>query len=416
MLDENANLSESLTFDLAIVGGGIVGATLASILKTTGLKIALIEALSPEQALFKPQAYALSLLSSRILKGIGIWSEILPKIGKFAHIRLSDADYAGIVPFAKTDLQTEDLGYVGEHQVILAALQDNLPTSSHLQWIRPAEVVAVDYQSEQAVLTIKQNQTESKIQAKLVIGADGAKSRLRSLAGIQTKGWKYWQSCVAFTIRHQAPRNDIAFERFWYSGPMGVLPLPDNRCQIVWTLPDAQAQALTATDEADFLQQLQTRLAGSLGPISLVSPRRLFPVQLMQSDRYIQPRLALVGDAAHCCHPVGGQGLNMGIRDAAALAEVIQTAFEQGEDFGSLGVLKRYERWRKPENLIILGFTDLLDRLFSNDWLLIVLIRRLGLGILAQFAPVKILALKLMTGLLGRQPRLAQPYTKFLNT
>jgi 2-octaprenyl-6-methoxyphenol hydroxylase len=136
----------------------------------------------------------------------------------------------------------------------------------------------------------------------------------------------------------------------------------------------------------------------------------------MQSDRYIQPRLALVGDAAHCCHPVGGQGLNLGIRDAAALAEVIQTAFEQGEDFGSLGVLKRYERWRKPENLIILGFTDLLDRLFSNDWLLIVLIRRLGLGILAQFAPVKILALKLMTGLLGRQPRLAQPYTKFLNT
>ncbi|UXE58458.1 MAG: FAD-dependent hydroxylase [Woronichinia naegeliana WA131] len=416
MLDENANLSESLTFDLAIVGGGIVGATLASILKTTGLKIALIESLPPEQALFKPQAYALSLFSSRIFKGIGIWSQILPKIGKFAHIRLSDADYAGIVPFAKTDLQTEDLGYVGEHQIILAALQDNLPPSSHLQWIRPAEVIAVDYQPEQVVLTIKQNQTESKIQAKLVIGADGAKSRLRSLAGIQTKGWKYWQSCVAFTIHHQAPRNDIAFERFWYSGPMGVLPLPDNRCQIVWTLPHAQAQALTATDEADFLQQLQTRLAGSLGPISLVSPRRLFPVQLMQSDRYIQPRLALVGDAAHCCHPVGGQGLNMGIRDAAALAEVIQTAFEQGEDFGSLGVLKRYERWRKPENLIILGFTDLLDRLFSNDWLLIVLIRRLGLGILAQFAPVKILALKLMTGLLGRQPRLAQPYTKFLNT
>ena len=131
---------------------------------------------------------------------------------------------------------------------------------------------------------------------------------MRQWAGIQTKGWKYWQSCVAFTIKHTAPRNDIAFEKFWYNGPMGILPLPGNRCQIVWTNPHNEAKALQEMPEKEFLETLQQRIGGILGDLTLVNERRIFPVQLMQSDRYIQSRLALVGDAAHCCHPVGGQG------------------------------------------------------------------------------------------------------------
>ncbi|MFM7192548.1 MAG: FAD-dependent monooxygenase, partial [Microcystaceae cyanobacterium] len=200
--------------------------------------------------------------------------------------------------------------------------------------------------AEQAILTLRQGDQTRHLQAKLVVAADGARSTLRTLAGIPTKGWKYWQSCVAFTIQHQAPRNDIAFERFWYSGPMGVLPLPGDRCQIVWTLPHAQAQEVLTLEEGDFLARLQRHLGDDFGEIQLVNPRRLFPVQLMQSDRYVQSRLALVGDAAHCCHPVGGQGLNLGIRDVAALAQTLQEAVNQGKDIGDLAVLKRYERWR----------------------------------------------------------------------
>jgi 2-octaprenyl-6-methoxyphenol hydroxylase len=189
---------------------------------------------------------------------------------------------------------------------------------------------------------------------------------------------------------------------------MGVLPLQGNRCQVVWTAPHAEAQALKDLDEKEFLALLERRTAGLLGRLELDSDRLLFPVQLMQSDRYIQPRLALIGDAAHCCHPVGGQGLNLGIRDAAALAQVMQDAHQRSEDIGAVTVLKRYERWRKQENLAILGFTDCLDRLFSNSWLPVVAIRRLGLWMLRRVRPLKIFALQLMTGLRGRFPQLAQ--------
>ncbi len=398
----------SLQYDVAIAGGGIVGATLAAALKNSGLKIAIIEAQPPEQSIIKPQAYALSLLSSRILKGIGVWDRIFPHIGKFEHIRLSDGNYPHLVPFETQDLATDHLGFVGEHRVILSALQDFLTTCDQVEWLRPAEVLTVEYGTNQATIRIKQADQEIKLTAKLVIGADGAKSYIRSLAGIKTHGWKYWQSCVAFTIQHQAPVNNVAFERFCETGPMGVLPLPGNRCQIVWTAPHAQAKTLSELDESDFIIQLEKRLNGVLGSVKLVSSRILFPVQLMQSDRYVKPRLALVGDAAHCCHPVGGQGLNLGIRDAAALAQVLQEASKKGEDIGQLSVLKRYETWRKPENLVILGFTDFLDRLFSNDWLPLVLLRRLGIEMMRYIYPVKIFALQLMTGLLGRRPHLAR--------
>jgi 2-octaprenyl-6-methoxyphenol hydroxylase len=397
-----------MTFDLVIVGGGIVGTTLACALQNTPLTIALVEALPVEQALHKPQAYALSLLSSRILAGLGLWAQIAPQVGHFEQIRLSDADYPGVVPFSQQDLQTPHLGYVGEHRVILSALQEKLASQARLHWFRPAEVMAVDYTEAGAFVQIHHQGQTQTLSTQLVVGADGAKSRIRSLAGIKTRGWKYWQSCVAFTIQHQAPQNNIAYERFWYSGPMGVLPLPGNRCQIVWTLPHAQAQALMQTEEADFLRQLKTHLGEAFGESQLCGPRRLFPVQLMQSDRYIQPHLALIGDAAHCCHPVGGQGLNLGLRDAAALAEVLEQAHGQGQALGSLATLQTYENWRRPENFVILGFTDFLDRFFSHRIGPLVALRRLGLEVLRHVPPAKLLALRLMTGLLGRQPQIAQ--------
>ena len=406
-LEASLSLSNHATdYDLVIVGGGIVGVTLATTLKVSGLKIAIVEAQVQVKAARKPQAYALSLVSRRILDAIGVWEKILPQVGKFCSIRLSDADHPQVVNFQTTDLGTDHLGYVGEHRVILEALQTAIAGSSKIQYLCPAEVIAVDYQNTEVVVTVKAEGQLQQIRSKLVIGADGAQSLIRSGVSIKTQGWKYWQSCVTFTVKHNAPSNDIAFERFWYSGPMGILPLCGNRCQIVWTAPHAQAKAIKELDETEFLTQLQRRTEGLLGELELVSERFVFPVQLMQSERYISHRLALVGDAAHCCHPLGGQGLNLGIRDAAALAEVLQTAYQQEEDIGSLKVLERYENWRRNENWFILGFTDFLNRLFSNQWWPLIIIRRSGLWLINTSPLVKRFFLQLMTGLFGKMPQL----------
>jgi 2-octaprenyl-6-methoxyphenol hydroxylase len=393
--------------DLAIVGGGIVGVTLASALKDSGLRVILIETQPLELAAARRQAYALSLLSGRILTGIGVWQDILPHIGKFSQIRLSDGDHPGVVQFHREELGTDFLGYVAEHKIVLTALQEFITDCPNISWLCPAEVLQVDNQASVVAITVKIGTEKRQIHTKLIVGADGSRSRLRSWAGIKTRGWKYWQSCVTFTIKHTAPRNDIAFERFWYTGPMGILPLPGNRCQIVWTAPHAQAKALMELAEEEFLAKLETRIGGLLGKLEIAGDRLLFPVQLMQSERYTKSRLALIGDAAHCCHPVGGQGLNLGIRDAAALAEILQEAHKKGEDIGNMQVLQCYDNWRRRENLTILGFTDLLDRLFSNNWLPIVATRRFGLWMMRKVPPLKMYALKLMTGLKGKTPQLS---------
>ena len=402
----SANLK--LDCDLVIVGGGIVGATLAAALKNSNFKIIIVEARPLEVAAAKTQAYAFSPLSSRIYEGIGVWDEIFPQIGKYTKIGLSDADYAQKVTFETKDLPGEYLGYVAQHNIVLGALQQHLANCDNINWLCPGEVKNVVTAKNSSTVEVEVNGKRSSITTKLVIGADGARSRIRNLAGIKTRGWKYWQSCVAFTIKHSDSENNTAFERFWSSGPMGVLPLPGNHCQIVWTNPHADAKALAELDESAFIAKLKNYVPDTFGEIELVSKRMVFPVQLMQCDRYIKPRLALIGDAAHCCHPVGGQGLNLGIRDAASLAQILQAADEKGRDIGAIKVLKRYEGWRKIENLAILGFTDLLDRLFSNSWLPIVAVRRLGLWMMSYLKPLKIFALKLMTGLLGRRPELAR--------
>jgi 2-octaprenyl-6-methoxyphenol hydroxylase len=212
---------------------------------------------------------------------------------------------------------------------------------------------------------------------------------------------------VVATIESEQFHNHIAYERFWPSGPFAILPVSPTCCRIVWTAPHAEAQALLALDDETFVQQLTQRYGTQMGKLSLQGRRFAFPAKLMHAREYVRSRLALVGDAAHCCHPVGGQGLNLGIRDAAALAEVLQQAIAAGEDIGSLQVLQRYQRWRRWQNQLSLSFTDLLNRLFSNQILPIVLLRRAGLHFL-QLRPFKWAALKFMAGLSGRVPGLTQ--------
>lgn len=397
-----------LTFDLAIVGGGIVGLTLACALKDTGLRIALIEAKPREAGLQFRRAYALTLMSGRIFQGLGVWNKILPQVTTFHQIRLADEQHPAVVNLQPQDLGTEELGYVGEHYVLVQALLHALEGANSITWFCPTSVQQATYKSDQVELTLSSNGSTQTAVARLLVAADGSRSQLREQAGIQTRGWQYWQSCITAVIRPEKPHQNIAREHFWGSGPFATLPLPGNRCQIVLTAPHAEAKQWLEVDESEFLAELNRRYDGQLGKIELLGDRLLFPVKLMQSDRYATARLALVGDAAHCCHPVGGQGLNLGIRDAAALAQVVKTAHQQGEDIGSLKVLRRYERWRKLENLTILGFTDLLDRCFSTRWLPVVLTRRLGLRLMQGGRPLKFLALRLMTGLAGRHPELAR--------
>ncbi len=397
---------QEFDYDLVIVGGNVVGTTLACALKGSGLKILLVEAQGQSQSLDKSQAYAFSVLSSEIYEQIGVWKEIYSKAGSFREIRLSDGDYPRFVQFDRAELNREHLGYVVEHSVILNALYRHLEPNNQLTWANETEVLQVERNDQYCLTTLKEQGQLKLIKSRLVVGADGAKSPVRKQAGITTRGWKYWQSCITFTIRHQLARDDIAFEMFSATGPMGILPLPGKRYQIVWTNPHDLAQSLLLLDENEFLAKFQEHTDNLLGKLEIVSSPRLFPVQLLQSNSYSLERLALIGDAAHCCHPVGGQGLNLGIKDAAALAQVLKAAHAQGEDIGQLKVLKRYENWRKKENMVILGFTDLLNRIFSTDSPPVVWLRRLGLELMSNIQPLKLFTLKLMTGLKGKQPQL----------
>jgi 2-octaprenyl-6-methoxyphenol hydroxylase len=398
----------SLDYDLVIVGGGLVGMTLACGLKDSGLQVAVVEARPESIAVTRGQAYHINLLSSRIFAGLGVWDQMRLRVNPIDQIRLCDGDSPQVVNFERRDLGTEVLGYVAEHQVVLEGLQSSLGQWGNVSYLCPAELVQVEYHPDRVDLVLKQGEEIRQVRSRLLVAADGSRSPIRQQAGIRTYGWQYWQSCVVAFIQPQHSHQNVAHERFWPSGPFAILPLPNNLCRIVWTAPKAEAQAIAQLDDGEFLAQLKRRYGNHMGELAVVGPRSVFPVQLMHSQQYTLPRLALIGDAAHCCHPVGGQGVNLGIRDAAALAEVLTTAEQRGEDIGSLRVLRRYERWRKFENLVILGFTDILDRTFSNHWLPIVGLRRLGLIGLRTVRPLKQVALRLMTGLLGRSPQVAR--------
>jgi 2-octaprenyl-6-methoxyphenol hydroxylase len=410
MLNSAKSLSAAdLTYDIAIVGGGIVGTLAACALKDSGLRVVLLEAAAGSKAADRGQAYSINLLSSQIFQGLGLWDQIRPQIETYSGVRLSDTGCAEVVSFAPSDIGTATLGYVAEHRVLLAALQALLQDCPTVDWRCPAQVRSTRRASGLTRLEIEgPDSTVQTLQAKLVIAADGSNSFLRQAAGIRTVGWRYWQSCVVAFIKPEKSHQNMAYERFTPEGPFAILPLPEGRCRIVWTAPHKVADRILQMEPGEFLHELTQRYGDQMGNLALEGCRSVFPVQLKQSLSYVQPGLALIGDAAHCCHPVGGQGINLGIRDAAALVEVVLAAQAQGEDFASLRVLRRYQGWRQWENLMVLAFTDVLTRLFSNQIWPLVQVRRLGLWGLNHVPLVKPLALRLMLGLTGRVPQLAQ--------
>lgn len=395
-------------FDIAIVGGGVVGTTFACALKDSGFRVALIEAELTSQAVSRAQAYSISLLSSRIFEGLGIWQEIRSQVETYKRVQLTDANSPNAVKFAPNDIGTETLGYVAEHRVLISALHQLLKSCSNVELFCPAKVVKTEFQANGATLDVMLNGEIQQIRSHLVIAADGSRSPLRQQAGIKTFGWQYGQACVVATLKLESPHDNTAYEWFWSTGPSGILPLTDDRYRIVWTTNRAEAEKLVALDDRQFIETFQQRYGSKFGTPQIEGNRYLFPIQLMHSRRYVLPQLALIGDAAHSCHPLGGQGINMGIRDAAALAQVLQTAQKRGEDIASLKVLRRYERWRQWENLIILSITDILNRTFSNQIFPIVQLRRFSLWFLQNIPPIRSLVFRIMSGLTGRAPQLAQ--------
>ncbi|MEM9001949.1 MAG: FAD-dependent hydroxylase [Cyanobacteria bacterium P01_F01_bin.86] len=408
---ERAVAPQTRHYDLIIVGGGIVGLTLASALRSSGLKLAIVEAQTPIQAASRERAYAFSLTSGEIFKRLGLWSDVAPRITHFDRVCLSDADYTTTVNFRPQDLGTEAVYYAAEHRVLMEALQASLVDCPTIDYLAPAVLASVVYEPDGVWCEITQADQIWQCSTNLMVAADGARSQLRQQANIPTFGWQYWQACITTVLVPEKSHNNTAYERFWPSGPFAILPLPGDRCQIVWTAPRAEAEAMLQLSSDQFMAELKRRYGDQMGDLKVLNQPRLFPVRLMQSRRYVQPHLALVGDAAHCCHPVGGQGLNMGIRDAAALAEVLAVAHGQGEAIGQLRVLKRYERWRQRENWFILSMTDLLNRAFSNHWWPLVWLRRSGIVLLEYVPPLKWLALTIMTGRFGRQPEILPSQT-----
>jgi 2-octaprenyl-6-methoxyphenol hydroxylase len=398
----------NLDYDIAIVGGGVVGATLASALKNSGLTVLMVEPQVKAEAIAKGQAYAIHLSSKQIWENIGVWPQIEPQVEYFDRVRMSDADCPHVVKFEASDLKAKVLGYVAEHRVLLKELLRFVQTCGHVDWRCPARVVARRDRMSHVEIDIQPVGADpgpiQTVRVRLAIAADGARSQVRQQAQIKTRGKAYWQSCVVATIESEKYHNHTAYEKFWPSGPFAILPVSQTHCRIVWTAPHKEAEALLALEDKAFIEKLTERYGSQMGKLTLVGQRFAFPAKLMHSCEYVRSRLALVGDAAHSCHPVGGQGLNLGIRDVGALAQVLQEAHARGEDIGSLKVLKRYQRWRRWENIFSLGFTDLINLMFSNQLWPLVGVRRLGLWMMGHVSVLKILSLRFMAGLLGKEP------------
>ncbi|MCM1984662.1 FAD-dependent hydroxylase [Lyngbya confervoides] len=406
--DHNQLDSNSYDYDVAIVGGGIVGTTLAAALGGSALRVALIEAQPTATAIAKGQAYAIHLSSKRIWQAIGVWDQIEPKLEPFRQVRLSDACYPHVVEFASQDLNAPALGYVAEHRHLLPELLAFVQNCPNVDYLCPVQVGEILYGSQSALVPLYPGNVGKddlpveprQLQVQLVVAADGSRSRVRESAGIPVRGRQYGQSCLVATIAPDRHHQNIAYERFWPSGPFAILPANDRECRIVWTAPHREAQALLNLDDAEFEQRLIHRYGSQMGPLKVVSPRYIFPARIQHATRYVQTRLALVGDAAHTCHPVGGQGLNLGIRDAAALAQILKNAGPQ-QDLGDLRVLRRYQGWRRRQNVASLQFTHLLNLTFSNEYRPVQIIRRFGLRLMRWVPPVRITALKFMAGLLS---------------
>ncbi|MCY7334042.1 MAG: FAD-dependent monooxygenase [Pseudanabaena sp. CAN_BIN31] len=402
-------------FDVLIVGAGMVGASLACALgdkncaTNRDLKVGIIESngnFLRGEFTNDGRASAIAYGSSQIWQNIGVWGGMQRRgVTPMRVIQVSEGDLPYQVQLRCEDMGQEALGYIVENSVTLASLWEFARECQNLELICPAKILDVEYVRDRDVMRVKISSEigEQYLETKLLVGADGGRSQVRQLAKIQISERQYEQTCIITTIKSEKSHQNFAYERFQASGPFAILPLGSDRACIVWTATKEETPALLALDENSFLQELTKRfgspLLEKLGHISVESRVRAnYVPRCMHSQTYVQSRLALIGDAAHTTHPIAGQGMNLGIRDVNALANVLKAAHQNNEDIGAIAVLKRYESRRKWDNLGVILLTDVSNRLFSNHNWLFKVIRRLGLLIL-QISLFKRVLMYFMMGL-----------------
>jgi 2-octaprenyl-6-methoxyphenol hydroxylase len=396
--------------DVAIVGGGMVGASLALALAGTRQKVLLIEAIapeSPEQPSFDDRSTALGNGACQILRTLGVWDDIAAAAAAIREIHVSDAGHFG---FARLDAAAHGLaafGYTVSNRQLGAALWGALRRSTHIELVSPARVTELELGAEWALLTVQRDaapEDASLVQARLVVAADGAHSLVKRVAGIDSQASDYGQVALVANIRTDRSARGIAFERFTASGPLALLPLTDGAYTVVWTLAPERAQTMRDCDEAEFRRALQDSFGWRAGHIVRVGARASYPLSLVRAQASTGERVALIGNAAQALHPVAAQGFNLGLRDAATLAELIATA----GDPGAASVLAAFARRRTADRAGMISFTDQLVKLFSTQRGAVIAARNLALLLFDLNPPAKRALSRLSWGFGGTLPRLSR--------
>ena len=403
-----AETGKRIESDVVIVGGGLVGLTLGVALAGVGVETAVVDGTPPaamKDAAFDGRVSSIALGSKRVLDGIGIWPGLVGGAQPILEIRVSDGDVPLFLHYDHKDVGAGPLGFIVENRSIRAALLAHAAGLAALRHLAPAFVEAL----EPTAGGIEARLADGRcVRARLAVACDGANSRLRAAAGIETVRWSYEQTGIVCTVEHERPHRGIAHERFLPAGPFAILPMTGDRSSLVWTEHAALAPSLMEASPPVFARELGARFGDFLGALEPVGPRWSYPLKLTHAKRYVAPRLALAGDAAHAIHPLAGQGFNLGIRDAAVLAELVVDRARLGLDIGGSDVLSHYQRRRRFDSVVLIGVTDGLNRLFSNDSQGLRLVRDMGLAAVNEMPPVKRFFMRHAMGLAGDLPRLAR--------
>jgi len=400
------NQSREMRADVAIGGGGFAGLSLAIALRQAlgpALTVVLADpALAHAKA--DPRATAIAAAARRLFETIGVWpADLAQPILDMAitDSRVNDAVRPVFLTFEGEIVPGEPFAHMIENRDLIAALIAKAGDEGVT--LHATAITAFEAGRGRVTTQLADGET---IAARVLVAADGANSRLRELAGIQTFGWSYGQSAIVTTVQHERDHHGRAEEHFLPGGPFAILPLKGCRSSIVWTEESREADRLVALPDAEFHAELERRFGLRLGEIAVVGPRRALPVGLSVARSFVADRLALIGDAAHVIHPIAGQGLNLGLRDVAALAEVIVDAVRLGLDPGAIDVLERYQRWRRFDTMAMGIATDGLNRLFSNRSDVLRLVRDVGLGLVDRLPALKRLFIREAAGLTGEVPKL----------
>jgi 2-octaprenylphenol hydroxylase len=397
-------------FDVVIVGAGIVGLTQALALKKSGLSVAVIDAKVSDgmpSGGAQLRVSALTLASQTVLQNVGAWQHLdHTRTSEYKQMLVWDQDSFANIEFSADKVNTEQLGFVMENQNIRHALWLEAEQSSFIQLLAPKKIQKLVFGKQECFITLDD---DSHLTARLVIGADGANSIVKQQANLAQTFWDYDQHAIVATIKTEHAHENVARQVFTPFGPLAFLPLWDSHhCSIVWSQDEPKASELIKLDKAEFEKNLTASFDARLGLCELVSDKQAYPLKMRYTRQWVDDRVALVGDAAHTIHPLAGQGANLGILDAAALAEQIITLVERDKDFGLAKNLRPYERWRKTEATKMIGAMEGFKRLFSGQQPLKKLIRDIGLSSVNNLPSAKHAIIKQAMGLEGELPQLAK--------